>query len=53
VSGFVEDATTFASFSRKAMWPAPMSSGAVPKALLNTTRTRVPPILVRTIWRTV
>src|SRR4029434_2549002 len=31
----------------------PISSGAVPNTLLNTTRTRLPPMLVRTICRTV
>ena len=33
--------------------PQPTSSGAVPKTLLSTTRTRSPPMLVCTIWRKV
>lgn len=35
------------------MLAAPMAIGAIPKALLSTTRTRLPPTLVRTIYRSV
>src|SRR5688572_2041468 len=41
------------SLSRNAMYAAPMVNGAVPNALLNTTRTRDPPMLARTICRSV
>jgi hypothetical protein len=37
------------SLSRSAMCAAPMVSGVVPKTLLNATRARLPPMLVRTI----
>jgi hypothetical protein len=49
VSAFVEAATIADSLSRRATWAAPISTGAVPNALLRTTRTRDPPMLVRTI----
>jgi hypothetical protein len=35
------------------MLAAPMATGAIPKALLSTTHTRLPPTLVRTIYRSV
>jgi hypothetical protein len=53
VSGFTDDVTSEESLSRKAMFPAPISIGAVPNALLRTIRTRLPPTLVRTICRSV
>ena len=45
--------TIAASFSRRATCAAPTASGDVPKALLRTMRTRSPPRLVWTIWRSV
>ena len=39
--------------SRSAMWAAPIVTGAVPYALLNTTRALDPPMLVWTICRSV
>lgn len=41
------------SLSRRAIEAAPMTSGAALWALLRTTRTREPPVLVRTICRSV
>ena len=48
VSRFDDDATIEASFSRRATFAPPIAIGAVPNALLSTTRTRLPPMLVRT-----
>ena len=48
-----EEGTIAASFWRSATLPAPTTSGTVPNALLSTTRTRSPPMLVWTIWRSV
>ena len=53
VSGRAEEGTIAASFWRSATLAAPTTSGKVPKTLLSTTRTRSPPMLVRTIWRSV
>ena len=53
VSRFDDAATIEASLSRSATLAAPISIGAVPNALLSTTRTRLPPMLVRTTWRSV
>ena len=39
--------------ARTATWAAPTSSGAVPKTLVNATRRREPPIVARTICRSV
>ncbi len=41
------------TLARLAMWAAPIVSGALPNALLSTTRTRAPPRLVWTICRSV
>jgi hypothetical protein len=41
------------SLSRNATFAAPTTSGAVPNALLNTTRRRSPPIEVWTMSRSV
>ena len=39
--------------ARTAAWAAPTSSGCVPKTLVSATRRREPPIVARTICRSV
>jgi hypothetical protein len=53
VSARREPATMAAPLSLMAIAAAPIVSGAVPNALLNTARTCGPPMLMRTIWRSV
>jgi len=53
VNGFTDCGCNVASLARRARWAAPTSIGIVPNALLNTTRTREPPLLTCTIWRSV
>ena len=49
VSARSDTAAIADSLSRSATCAAPIVSGAVPKVLLSTIRTRFPPMLVRTI----
>jgi hypothetical protein len=53
VSGRLEAAWIAPSFSRSAIDAAPMVTGAVPYALVKTTRAFDPPTLVWTICRSV
>ena len=53
MSGRLEPDTIASPLSRRAMLAAPTRSGAVPNALLNTARTSGPPMLTRTICRSV
>src|SRR5687768_9732236 len=53
VSGCPRDGWMASSLSRNAMCAAPIVRGAVPKALLRMTRTLEPPMVARTICRSV